>query len=103
MTYELSIKLQYLVTNTVISTQKILFTVPRKPFGGKLQCNPSSGKAFVTKFNCSTNGWTVVDNVIQYQFFTKDSEFGSLMIAGPIQTSPLLINNILPPTKLVTV
>jgi len=37
MTYELSIKLQYLVTNTVISTQKILFTVPRKPFGGKLQ------------------------------------------------------------------
>lgn len=64
MTYEITIKLQYLVTSTVVSTQKILFTVPRKPFGGRLQCIPTAGKAFFTKFNCTASGWTAVDNVI---------------------------------------
>lgn len=83
-TYELTIKLQYLITSTVVTTQKILFTVPRKPFGGRLQCSPTIGKAFLTKINCTASGWTAVDNVIQYQFFTKDQPSGSQMIAGPI-------------------
>ena len=66
----------YNVTGSIMSTQKVLFTVPRKPYGGKLVCTPIAGKAFVTKVNCTASGWIVVENSIKYQFFTKEEKSG---------------------------
>jgi hypothetical protein len=75
-TYEVSVRLIYNITGGVLSTQKLLFTIPRRPFGGRLACTPVSGKAFETRFNCTASGWIAVDNVVRYQFFTRDDSTG---------------------------
>eukprot|EP00347_Sterkiella_histriomuscorum_P005949 403354642 len=99
--YNVTCNINYLDQNQVIWQSSNIFRVPVSPRGGQIQCDQTSGKAYLDSFSCSTSGWTLQTATARYQFYITDNNNNLVPISGLINQQTIVTT--LPPTKKISV